>query len=147
MADYWTNDSTALSAANLHKGLVHSDFLTEMGVLAYRIAWVSGTTFAVTALGSTDTAASVTATWDGTDDKVTVDWSSISNFAFTSDLPAVFVSPELDTADYTTERSWPQAKAITITTAEMTWFTSAGAQVLTPDATMTGFIFIIGKRE
>ncbi len=148
MTLFWTDDTTALSSANLHAGVVHSDFLTELGVLAYRIAWTTGTTFAVAARGCTDTvSAPVTATWDATDKKVTLDWSAISNFTFTSNFPGVFVSPELDTAAYTVERGWPQAKAINATTAEVIWFDSGGSQITTAAATMVCYIFLIGKIE
>ncbi len=146
MALYWTNDSTALSSANIHQACIHSDFLTEMGVLAYRVLY-NGASWAVSGNGSVDTAGSVTAVWNATDDKVTIDWSAISNFLFTSNFPACFVQPVLGTADYTTARYWPQCKAISATEAEVTFWDQAspGTQETTETTSMDFYIFLIGK--
>ncbi len=139
------NDTTALSSENLHD-FVYGDGVTPMAMLVYRVQY-DGAAWQVTGRGATASAASVTAVWDGTDNKVTIDWSSVAGLSWATAKPGVMVSPELGIADYTTARYWVQAQTVSATTAEVTFWDQAspGTQETTETTSMSFQIMIVGK--
>jgi len=145
MAVLVTDAVTAVAAATANK-FVAGDGYTDGNymLLAYRIDWSSGTTFAVnTAAGSKASDLDVSVSWDGADYKLDIDLSAL-DLQFTG-IPAVVTCSMAAATDAASTPYRVDAKATSVSDIYCRFVSEDGTDhIQTPDGRMFFYIFIFG---